>query len=323
VTPPGQGRRAVRLEAHDLHRSFGDLGVLRGVSFSVGAGEVYALLGPNGAGKTTTFRIILGLLRADRGEVLIDRSALSDHRRILMRKVGFLLEQPRMIPELSLEQNLIFSGSIHRLTRLGERVDAMIAGLGMEEWRGLPLSRYSRGMSQKAALGRALLHDPAILVLDEPLAGLDPISQEEFRSTIERLRCEGKALLVASHDLSEMETLCTHLGMLQHGRLVVSGPIGQIRGRSRWKKIRLTWTDSARTRDASTFLERCFCVRSDPADRLSLLVILPRGLDHRAILRQLPCVCRQPTATAEVSITLEDIFLAEMQDQRKPEADRG
>jgi len=192
---------------------------LRGVSFSVGQGEVYGLVGPNGAGKSTTIRVLLGLIRPDAGEVLFCGRPLD--RDDFHRQLGYLPENPYLYDHLSLSELLSFGARVNGMdTKLARNRGAMlIEKVGLQASAGRPLRSYSKGMLQRAALCLALLADPEVVVLDEPMSGLDPIGRRMVVDVIRELKQAGKTVLFCSHILSDVERLCDRVGLLVSGHL--------------------------------------------------------------------------------------------------------
>jgi len=192
---------------------------LKGVSFGVGEGEVYGLVGPNGAGKSTTIRVLLGLLRADSGEVLFRGQPLDPTS--FRRQLGYLPENPYLYDHLSLRELLAFGGRVTGLSgaTVRQRGDDLIAKVGLQPSAKRPLRSYSKGMLQRAALCLALLSDPAVVVLDEPMSGLDPIGRRMVVEIIKELKDDGKTVLFCSHILSDVERLCDRVGLLVKGQL--------------------------------------------------------------------------------------------------------
>ena len=193
---------------------------LRDLSLSVQPGEVYAFVGPNGAGKTTTIKAILGIISVDRGSIRINRV---DHRRKEARRwVGYLPDQPYFYDHLTVNEYLTFSGQLYGLSRrqIRDRLASLIPQVGLEGRESQRLRSLSRGLLQRVGMAQALLHDPLLLILDEPLTGLDPVGRKELRDLILQLKSEGKTIFFSSHILADAELISDRVGILHRGRLV-------------------------------------------------------------------------------------------------------
>lgn len=202
--------------------------VLSGITFSVGLGEIYGFLGPNGAGKTTTLKILLGLSRPTSGTVELlgaPASSVAVHRRI-----GFLPESPYFYDYLTAQEFLSFYGRLGGLnpSELLERVSELLDLVGLTEARNRQLRKFSKGMLQRIGVAQALIHDPELVILDEPMSGLDPIGRKEVRDLILGLRDRGKTIFFSTHIISDVEMICDRVAILQKGRLVAAGRVDEL-----------------------------------------------------------------------------------------------
>jgi ABC-type multidrug transport system ATPase subunit len=220
-----------RLETTDLFHRFNGQDVLRGISMQIPAGSIYGFLGPNGAGKTTTLRLILGLLRRQRGEIRIFGKRLESDRLAILRRIGSLIESPSVYDHLTAAENLRLLQLMHRCprARIGEVLERVgLAGTGRKRAK-----QFSLGMRQRLAIAAALLHRPSLLILDEPTNGLDPLGIIEIRKLLVNLNRQGCTIVVSSHLLPEIEKIATHVGIFGQGRLLFQGAVGELRqGRS-------------------------------------------------------------------------------------------
>lgn len=189
------------------------------LSLEIAPGEAFGLLGLNGSGKTTTFKLAMGLLRPTKGRVEVLGTAPGDAA--AHAHVGYLPELPYFYPFLTPEESLRFYGRLSGLegAALEKRIDAAVAAVGLEELRRRKIAQLSKGNVQRVGLAQALLHDPKLLILDEPVSGLDPLAIKQFRDALARLNAQGKALIVSSHSISELEKVCRRVGVLKDGRL--------------------------------------------------------------------------------------------------------
>ena len=193
--------------------------VLHGVSFSAGEGEILGFLGPNGAGKTTTIKIILGLLRPDSGHVRIFGKTHCD--RSVMKAVGYLPENPYIYPHLTLTEFLRFCADLSEVpsNKAAVRVREVISMVGLEEHSRRRTKGFSKGMLQRAGLAQAILHDPDLMILDEPFSGLDPIGRKTVKDILLDLKGRGKTIFFSSHILPDMEALCDRAYIINDGTI--------------------------------------------------------------------------------------------------------
>jgi ABC-2 type transport system ATP-binding protein len=201
---------------------------LDAVSFDLTRGEVFGLLGPNGAGKTTTLKLIIGLLRPTSGRVLVFDRAPGD--RAGRAALGFLPEHPTFYDHLSAEELLAYFAGLCGMAAgdRSRRAAAVLDEVGLGADRRRPLRQYSKGMLQRVGLAQALINEPSLVILDEPMSGLDPIGRREVRELILRLRDGGRTVLFSSHILSDAEALCSRVIILAKGRAVATGAIGDL-----------------------------------------------------------------------------------------------
>lgn len=211
------------IETHHLHFSFtSQKKVLQDVNLNVPGGSIYCFLGPNGAGKTTTLRLLLGLLKAERHTISIFGEELLTNRRSILARTGSLIEQPSLYMHLTAAENL----EVYRLSYLcgRERINEVLEVVGLHHASNLLVKAFSLGMKQRLSIAIALLHDPQLLILDEPTNGLDPEGIVEIRQLIKTLHSEfHKTILVSSHLLSEVEKIATHFGIIHRGKLLFQG----------------------------------------------------------------------------------------------------
>lgn len=193
--------------------------ILKGVDLEVHRNDVFGLLGPNGAGKTTTVKVALGLMRPSSGSVALGVPSVSH--------VGYLPENPYFYDYLSGREFLSFCSRLFGLDAAArrERVEALLRDVGLEHASDIHLRKYSKGMLQRVGIAQALINDPELVLLDEPMTGLDPIGRVEVKRIIESLRERGKTVLFNSHILSDVHELCTRIAIMREGRVVWSGTV--------------------------------------------------------------------------------------------------
>jgi ABC-2 type transport system ATP-binding protein len=213
------------LVADRLTRTFGDRVAVRNLSLSVASGEIVALLGPNGAGKTTTMRMLAGLILPTAGRIAIDRVDISESTADLARRsVGLLTEAPGLWERLTVRFNLITYARLQGLDRPADHVDRVLAEVDLADRAGELAGTLSKGLKQRAALARALIHRPPVVLLDEPTSALDPASARHVRDLILALRNEGRAVLVSTHNLAEAEELADRIAVLKTDLLAFDSP---------------------------------------------------------------------------------------------------
>ena len=218
------------LEFRDIHKSYGDVQAVRGVSLSVEPGEVFGLLGPNGAGKTTLIRILMDIIRPDTGEVLVFGEPF---RREHLDRIGYLPEERGLYRKQKVLDVLAYFGQLKGLplARARDRAFTWLGKVGLPEVADWQIERLSKGMGQKVQLAGTLLHDPELCVLDEPFSGLDPVNVRLVRELILERRERGRAVILSTHQMNEVEALCDRVGLVHRGRLVVSGTVEEVRER--------------------------------------------------------------------------------------------
>lgn len=204
------------LEVNRLNKDFKKQPVLRNMSFSVHAGEIFGFLGPNGAGKTTTIRILLGLTLATSGDCRIFGQSIDDNGEI-RRRIGVVFEQPNIYERLSGRQNLQFYASLYDVGNA--EVERLLADFDLLAAANKAVRHYSKGMRQRLLLCRALVHDPELLIMDEPTGGLDPTSQQSIRDAIVRMSEQGKTIFLSTHSLEEADQICHRVAVLYQGQL--------------------------------------------------------------------------------------------------------
>src|SRR5438309_6439010 len=220
-----QGGPAPILVCQGLAKRFGHRVAVDGVGFHIRSGERYGLLGPNGAGKTTTISMICGLLRADRGEVRVAGLPVDQQATTAKAAIGFVPQEIALYPDLTGRENLRFFARLYGLrgARRDERVDACLDLVGLAERADERVDTYSGGMQRRLNIAAGLLHEPRLLVLDEPTVGVDPQSRNAILESIEALGTSGLAVLYTTHYMEEAQRLCDRIGILDEGRLVAEG----------------------------------------------------------------------------------------------------
>ncbi|MEI5991863.1 hypothetical protein A5881_003402 [Enterococcus termitis] len=213
------------LEVKDISKRVGKKKIIKGASFTVRSGSVTGLLGPNGAGKTTIIRMLVGLMSHDEGSIQIKGQSLSTDFKEAMAHVGAIVENPEFYNYMTGMENLKQYARMSQKTITDEALDQVIHSVHLENNIDQKVKTYSLGMRQRLGVAQAILHQPDLLLLDEPMNGLDPKGMREFREMIESLKKQGVGVLISSHQLSDMELLCDDLVIVQKGEITYIGPM--------------------------------------------------------------------------------------------------
>jgi len=219
------------IETQGLTKKYGDLTAVSNLSLRVEKGEIYGFLGPNGAGKTTTIMMLLGLLEPTEGRVeLFGKSLKSDYFNI-KRRIGVLSENQYFYEDMTAAEYLRFFGELYRVENIDRRIQEVLSLVNLLHRKDQLLKGYSKGMRQKLGLARALLHDPEVLILDEPVSSLDPYGIKEVRDILMEENRKGKTMFISSHILSEIERTCHRVGIMSRGRLLAEDTMADLKRR--------------------------------------------------------------------------------------------
>ena len=226
------------LELKNVTKYYGDFKAVDNLSFKVKDGEIFGLLGVNGAGKTTTFRMIINLLDKNEGTILLDGKPI-DYS--VTDKIGFLTEERSLLLKLTVLEQAIFYGTLKGLDKkcIEERLDVLLERFHISEYKNRKIKELSKGNQQKVQFITAILHEPKLLILDEPFSGLDPINVEEFMKMINELKNKGTSIIFSSHRMEHVELFCDELVILVHGKSVLQGNLKDIKKKYRKKNIQL------------------------------------------------------------------------------------
>lgn len=213
------------LECEGLVKAFDDLVAVDGVGFHIASGETYGLLGPNGAGKTTTISMISGILEADAGKVVVAGKEITTRSTDGNAEIGYVPQDIAIYPDLSARENLRFFGKLYGLpkARLNTRIDEVLQVIGLEDRGDDRTEEYSGGMKRRLNIGIGLLHEPSLLILDEPTVGVDPQSRNSILESVEALGREGTAVLYTTHYMEEAERLCDRVAIIDAGKIRAEG----------------------------------------------------------------------------------------------------
>jgi ABC-2 type transport system ATP-binding protein len=267
------------LETSGLCHKFDSGGtVLNDINLQVPAGSVFGFLGPNGAGKTTTLRIILGLLKKQTGDISIFGKAFDLHRIQILKKVGAMIESPSLYGHLTATENLRVLQKIYRCP--DKRIPQVLDFVELSQTGAKKAARFSLGMKQRLSIAMTLLHEPKLLVLDEPTNGLDPNGMIEVRELLLELnRQQGITILISSHLLGEIEKMVSHVGIIHHGSLLFQGTLGGLQQqRSAGARLTISTSDNYLTAD----------------------ILQARGIDTQMNANQLSLPIQQPEIVAQI-----------------------
>lgn len=220
------------IEVQDLKKSYGELLAVDGVSFTAQAGEVFGLLGPNGAGKSTTIGCISGLLAPTSGRVRVLGHDVAREGRVARRGLGVVPQDLAIYEDLSARENLRFWGAAYGLSRadLDPRASHVLERIGLADRDKEAVSKFSGGMKRRLNLGCAMMHEPKVILLDEPTVGVDPQSRVQLLELVRESVDQGACVLYSTHYMEEAESLCDRLGIIDHGKLIAHGTLAELRG---------------------------------------------------------------------------------------------
>ncbi len=219
------------LAVQDLRKSFGQFEAVKGVSFSVKKGESYGLLGPNGAGKSTTINMITGLFPPTSGTIFLNDINVVKNPKQAQKWIGVVPQEIALYQEMSARENLKFWGRLYDLSgkELNKKVDEVLEIIGLTDRAKDKVGTFSGGMKRRVNIGAAILHQPQILIMDEPTVGIDPQSRNHILETVKRLNEEGMTIIYTSHYMEEVEYLCERIGIIDHGEVIASGTLHELR----------------------------------------------------------------------------------------------
>ena len=247
--PARQRRDVPLLEVSHLRKSFGATVAVDDLSFHVEAGEIFGLVGPNGAGKSTTMMILAGVRRADAGSVLIGGHAASEGTPAVQRMLGVVPQDLAIYVDLTARENLEFFGELYDVpgAELQARIERVLGQIGLESHADQYVRTFSGGMKRRLNFGMALIHEPRLVILDEPTVGVDPQSRSHILDCVRQLAAEGVGVIYASHYMEEVEALCQRVGIIDQGKLLAEGTLEELLGPSRQNLERLFLKLTGRT----------------------------------------------------------------------------
>ncbi|MCB6415320.1 ATP-binding cassette domain-containing protein [Dorea acetigenes] len=297
----------MRLELRNIEKSFGQKKVLKGVSFRAESGKAFGLLGRNGAGKTTSIRILMDVFPADRGVVLVDDRNI-DYKKV---QIGYLPEERGLYPKKIIIDQLTYFAELKGMSHkaAAKSVDYWLERLGMAEYRNKRLDTLSKGNQQKIQLVTALAHDPAIVILDEPFSGLDPVNAMLLKDVVKEQIAAGKIVLFSSHQMNYIEEFCDSIAILNDGRVAIQGELHEIK--RNYVRDRLVVRTEQPDRIQAELGERCTVMEDE-----GLMIQLDSANDKKSMMAHLI----EQYDIDEVKVfepSLNDIFVEYAGDQKE------
>jgi len=295
-----------------LRKDFRRLTAVHDMSFTVGDGEIFGLLGPNGAGKTTTVRMLAGLITPTAGTASVNGHSLGEGSQRIRAITGILTESPGLHEKLTARQNLAYYGRLYGLrgSVLRQAVDRYLGVVGMAEHADRRVVGFSKGMRQKVAIARALLHEPEVIYLDEPTSGLDPSAAKTVRDFVATLRSLGRAIVVCTHNLDEAERLCDRIGIMRGTLLRVDTPAG-LRRHGRGATVRVQLNGA---RGPDSFLGRLgelsFVTGATAQEDTLVVEMADPPRDTPDLVAALVAAGARISGVAEEAPTLEEAYLS-------------
>lgn len=278
------------VQSQNLNFNFGHQPVIRALNLNVPANSIYGFLGPNGAGKSTTIKLLLGLLQNPEDNIQLFDKSIKSHKYEILANIGNMIDEPTVYRHLTGYENLKYMDWIFKMGK--ERIREVLKVIGLWEHRNKEVKHYSTGMKQRLGIGMAIFHNPELLILDEPLSGLDPVGVYEMRQLMKQLHEEGKTIFVSSHILSEVEQLCTHVGIIYQGRMLFQGEMAELTAQNK-KQVNVK-TDDAK--NALNAFRQCK-IQPLSADGQWLTFELNEGKDFHEVARFM----------VEHNITIKDV----------------
>lgn len=296
------------LEVKDIRKSFGDKEVLHGISFRVESGRALGLLGRNGAGKTTTIRILMDVFRANSGELLIDGAKFVPAK----HRIGYLPEERGLYPKRKVIDQMIFLGTLRGMSSRAarERAEWWLKRLEVDEYANRKLETLSKGNQQKVQLASTLVHDPEIVILDEPFSGLDPVNAQILKDVINELIAEDRLVIFSSHQMSYVEEFCDHIAIIDKGCVTLAGELKEIKkeyGRNRLVLAAEGSSPAELKEHAEQVLEGLAKVSGKMKE--FLILELTEGADRRQVLERLAGSDISVERFGSYEPSLNDIFV--------------
>jgi ABC-2 type transport system ATP-binding protein len=294
------------IQVENLVKHYAKVKAVDGVSFTVGQGEVFGLLGPNGAGKTTTIRTMMDIIKPDSGTIELMGQPVTEASKAC---IGYLPEERGLYKNYKLLECLVYLGSLKGIPRgeARQRAEALLAKTGLEEYAKRKIKELSKGMTQKAQFLAAIVHDPDLLIMDEPFQGLDPVNTDLLKTILLEEQAQGKTIILSTHNMDQVEEMCNRILLINHGKAVLYGPLDEIKAQ---------YAEHAVVLECDTLPEALAGVQRVEKHNHSYELVLEQETSPQAILRQLVetdvTIHRFEVATPP----LEEIFISVVEEAR-------
>jgi ABC-2 type transport system ATP-binding protein len=292
------------VEVEGIWKKFGEVSAVRDVTFSVAEGEIYGLLGPNGAGKTTIIRLILDIFKPDRGSIAVMGGAMNEAK---LTRIGYMPEERGLYQDVHLEKCLVYLAALKGLprTEARTRVASYLERFDLSEYSHKPIKQLSRGMQQKAQIIATLVHEPQLVIVDEPFSGLDPVNTKMIKDILVDLRHQGVGIIMSTHQMHQVEELCDQITLIDHGCTLLQGEIDPIRKQYAGNSI------CVRTSEPLPELDGVIKVETHKS---AIQLTLAQDVDPKFILEQLVSA-NIHVEWFEIDVpTLDEIFIQVVQD---------
>ena len=265
------------IQVESLVKHYARVKAVDGVTFAVGPGEIFGLLGPNGAGKTTIIRTLMDIIKPDRGSVQIMGQPVSEASKA---RIGYLPEERGLYQNYRLLECLTYLGALKGMVRADARESAigLLARAGLDEYAGRKVKELSKGMTQKAQFVATIVHDPELLIMDEPFQGLDPVNTDLLKTILLEEQARGKTVILSTHNMNQVEEMCDRILLIDHGRAVLYGPLEEIKER---------YAEHAVILECSTLPEGLRGVQRSERHNRAYELILEPDATPQSLLRQL------------------------------------
>jgi ABC-2 type transport system ATP-binding protein len=285
-----------------ISKSYGDFTAVDDLSMEVKPGSIYGLLGPNGAGKSTSIRMIVNITIPDSGEIRLFGEPMNEK---LQERVGYLPEDRGLYKKMKIGEQLLFFAELKGLkhAEARRRVDAWMERVGLSEWKAKRWEELSKGMQQKVQFISTILHDPDLVILDEPFSGLDPINQNLLKDIVQEMRQRNKTIIFSTHLMEQAEELCDEICLINRGRKVLSGPLREVKRSFGWRSLAVDGEN------LDGVLTNHPLVKAVTSQRHHLEVTLHDSADPQALLKELVNGGARLTRFELVAPTLNEIFI--------------